>query len=643
MRKFKYLISCILAIFSFFICDNIYAEYTLEGKASMKVGESKTIEIGSVYQRNLSLPGVTVYSYRWYTTDKNIQILSNNKNYAVIKGLSPTTKAIVYYDCTFDWDGFYRYFDFYFEITVSENVVKVSNIVMANQKTMDVGTSTRLATQVYPINATNKKLLWTSNNYNVAHVNDDGLVTALSPGTAYVTCVADDGGGAYASCKVDVAAIMPSSLSLSQEEMELTEGATRQLSVVFTPANTTYKNLLWTSDNTSVATVDSNGNVTAVGIGVCNITATTTDGSNLSVSCKLKVTTSTKPDDNPGDDDNADGNDNPDDNAGDNETGAELVYSMRQLPLCPAEYDPTTFEHIFPTSAITIRLKNGERFCLPRDSADYSSCSIYFDKPIEVDGLFLEGCRDIFIEEIDYVKNVHFESQKLEIPVGTQTFTTNAIGKHSGLLSLINESGQDIELTINGVVYCFMGFNPSSNISLYYKDNCFDPGFTLYSVDPETGMDMIKQIGGISYSGNLSHIISPITTARIHFDYSLKEIGGDMWKSKSDKNIYVAEFTDPVPSNVFKWRYTTANGEIKYQNIIPNSLNSVLSINEPVDECSIVYETGTNDNYIRTLNIRSVTLKTGENSVSSLKGDVNDDKKIDISDIVAIINIIAGK
>lgn len=55
------------------------------------------------------------------------------------------------------------------------------------------------------------------------------------------------------------------------------------------PATANNKALAWSSSNTAVATVDDLGNVTSVGDGTCTITATSTDGTNLSATCAIEV------------------------------------------------------------------------------------------------------------------------------------------------------------------------------------------------------------------------------------------------------------------------------------------------------------------------------------------------------------------
>ena len=55
------------------------------------------------------------------------------------------------------------------------------------------------------------------------------------------------------------------------------------------PTDATDKTYTWASDNTSIATVDSNGKVTGVAIGTANITATANDGSGIKATCVVKV------------------------------------------------------------------------------------------------------------------------------------------------------------------------------------------------------------------------------------------------------------------------------------------------------------------------------------------------------------------
>ena len=69
-----------------------------------------------------------------------------------------------------------------------------------------------------------------------------------------------------------------SGISLSQNSLSLFTGGSQKLSATITPLYATNKNVIWTSNNTSVATVDNDGTVHAVGVGEATITVTSQDG-----------------------------------------------------------------------------------------------------------------------------------------------------------------------------------------------------------------------------------------------------------------------------------------------------------------------------------------------------------------------------
>ncbi len=79
------------------------------------------------------------------------------------------------------------------------------------------------------------------------------------------------------------------SLTLKKTAVKLRQGSKSKLSTKILPKNATIKRLQWESDNPSVATVDQDGYVTAINVGTATITATTTDGSNISASCVITV------------------------------------------------------------------------------------------------------------------------------------------------------------------------------------------------------------------------------------------------------------------------------------------------------------------------------------------------------------------
>ena len=178
--------------------------------------------------------------------------------------------------------------DFEIKIIIENPVTSIT--LNAEQLTMEYGTKEQLTATVAPDDADNLGLTWTSDNEEVATVDENGLVTAVSVGEANITATAVDGSGVTATCKVTVTPKLVTSVILDESELTIEKGFTAQLNATVAPDDADNPGLTWTSDNEEVATVDENGLVTAVSVGEANITATAVDGSGVTATCKVTVT-----------------------------------------------------------------------------------------------------------------------------------------------------------------------------------------------------------------------------------------------------------------------------------------------------------------------------------------------------------------
>ena len=154
------------------------------------------------------------------------------------------------------------------------------------------GSSQTLTATVSPSNATNKTITWSSSNTSVATVSN-GVVKAVGFGTATITAKSNN--GKTASCSVTVNPIQPTGIKATPETSTLYGlNGTVKLSANVMPSNATNKAVTWSSRNTSVATVSSDGTVKAVGYGTTVITATTVNGltSNCTINVKKEEVTS---------------------------------------------------------------------------------------------------------------------------------------------------------------------------------------------------------------------------------------------------------------------------------------------------------------------------------------------------------------
>ena len=157
-------------------------------------------------------------------------------------------------------------------------------------KTMISGTTYDLFATIAPSNATNKELIWTSSNTAVVTVSASGRVTARGNGTAIITATAKDGSKKAAKCTITVKTPV-SAVKLNVTSKAMKPKDVYYLSATVSPSTASNADLLWTSNNTKVATVSASGRVTARGNGTAIITATAKDGSKKAAKCTITVKT----------------------------------------------------------------------------------------------------------------------------------------------------------------------------------------------------------------------------------------------------------------------------------------------------------------------------------------------------------------
>ena len=222
------------------------------------------------------------------TTDKSVEWSSSNESVATIDANGLVTaiavgEAIITATTTDGSD-----LSASCKVTVVPTLAETITLDKAEISLEATETATLIAT-VLPELTTNKSVTWTSSNEAVVTVDANGVVTAIAVGEAIITATTTDGSDLSASCKVTVVPTLAESITLDKIEISLEATETATLIVTVLPELTTDKSVEWSSSNESVATIDANGLVTAIAVGEAIITATTTDGSDLSASCKVTV------------------------------------------------------------------------------------------------------------------------------------------------------------------------------------------------------------------------------------------------------------------------------------------------------------------------------------------------------------------
>ena len=152
---------------------------------------------------------------------------------------------------------------------------------------ISVGKTLNVKATVAPKNATAKKPDWSSSDETVATVQN-GKVKGIAPGTATITAKATDESGVSAAIEVTV--VQPvSKITVQDPKLTLPPGTIWEQIAYIEPQDATLKTLDWTSSNEKIATVDSEGVITAVAIGKCNIVGTAMDDSRKKVTVPVQV------------------------------------------------------------------------------------------------------------------------------------------------------------------------------------------------------------------------------------------------------------------------------------------------------------------------------------------------------------------
>ena len=133
---------------------------------------------------------------------------------------------------------------------------------------------------------------WTSSNYGVAKVDNNGKVTTVAEGTAVISAISYDGGDVVATCNVTVSN-KATSITLNATELKIAKNATATLTYTILPEDAEVKTAEWIVSDASVLIyrVNDDGSILIGGKseGTATVTARTTDGSNLEATCVVSV------------------------------------------------------------------------------------------------------------------------------------------------------------------------------------------------------------------------------------------------------------------------------------------------------------------------------------------------------------------
>lgn len=164
------------------------------------------------------------------------------------------------------------------------------------------GDTYKVTTEILPLEPSDKTLIWTSMDSGVASVNN-GTITAVGAGDTYITVEAavadDDGNKASAMIKVHVREKLEN-VAFESNDTYINVGASKNVGLIYTPAEGINKNVEFSSSNTSIFTVekdkDNNCTIKGVAVGTAILSCVAEDlGPGKVITCTVHVTATAVP------------------------------------------------------------------------------------------------------------------------------------------------------------------------------------------------------------------------------------------------------------------------------------------------------------------------------------------------------------
>ncbi|MDR2890300.1 MAG: Ig-like domain-containing protein [Alistipes sp.] len=246
---------------------------------ALEVGDEQTLEVV------FTPADATNREVEWVSNDPATVSVDQNGNIEALKPGNATVTATSKVDDTIVASCV---------ISVTAATVSVEGIELSVPTlSLEVGAEEVLTFILTPAEPTDDGVEWSVLPVDVASVDQSGRVKALKTGEATVVVKTKDGGHTD-ECVVTVTRKI-TDLWFNKPSLILKEGASEKLVVTVIPGDASNQTLKWESDAPAIASVDQNGTVVALVPGEATVTASAQDGSGVSVSCDVTVTSAQDP------------------------------------------------------------------------------------------------------------------------------------------------------------------------------------------------------------------------------------------------------------------------------------------------------------------------------------------------------------
>ena len=250
----------------------------------MTLPATKTLDKGTTYKMVPTFTPANATRQTCYWTSSNtsaVTVDAHGNLRAVNNGKSTITATSI--------DG-----GFVSSCEVTVDYVEAESIALSPKSfNVDVGQSQQLSWEFTPENATDKTVIFESDDESIATVSDDGLVTGVAPGTTTITIMSAD----YVTdtCTVTVNPILVNNITLDKTSLDIKKGNADTLTATISPNNASNKGVSWSTSNASIISLSNqtSSSVTLNAVGnagqSATITATALDGSGVYKTCEVTI------------------------------------------------------------------------------------------------------------------------------------------------------------------------------------------------------------------------------------------------------------------------------------------------------------------------------------------------------------------
>ena len=235
----------------------------------LNIGDSTFIKVFFVPNK------VKSKKLKWSTNNKKVAVVTNG----IVKGVKEGNAVIT---VKTENKKIVR-----INVKVNKKLVYPTSI-QVNKKLLDleIGKSEKINAKIYPEDANDKTIIWSSSDKTIADVNN-GVITAKGVGKAIISAKTSNSFISLITVNVVSKIILPSKISMEKPNIDVNIGENKRISVSFEPSNVTNKNLTWSSSNTKIVNVK-NGVITGIRKGSAVVTATSINGISARTTINVK-------------------------------------------------------------------------------------------------------------------------------------------------------------------------------------------------------------------------------------------------------------------------------------------------------------------------------------------------------------------